>query len=210
MTSAPCQPTKVIGLWNNLRAAAEKNGWAEPVQPLYFIKAPSSVIGHGDPVRKPASYDGRILYEGELAVVIGTRCSNVALDEVDAVVWGYTCANDVTAFELITDDASFAQWCRAKSFDTFCPLGPEIVTGLDPDALTVRTLVGGKVRQDYPVSDMFFSPRQLVSLISRDVTLERGDVILCGTSTGAMPMRPGVLIEVQIDGIGTLANALAE
>jgi 2-keto-4-pentenoate hydratase/2-oxohepta-3-ene-1,7-dioic acid hydratase in catechol pathway len=124
------------------------------------------------------------------------------------VIFGYTCVNDVTAFEIITEDESFPQWCRAKSFDTFAPIGPVIARGLDPDGLTVQTRVGGKVRQDYPVSDMFFSPRQLVSLISRGMTLLPGDVIACGTSTGAMPMRPGVTIEVEIAGIGVLANAL--
>jgi 2-keto-4-pentenoate hydratase/2-oxohepta-3-ene-1,7-dioic acid hydratase in catechol pathway len=207
---APCAPTKIVGLWNNLRAAADKQGWAEPSEPLYFFKPPSCVVGHGAPVVKPASYAGRVLYEGELGIVFGTSCSDVGIDDVDDVVLGYTCVNDVTALELITADASFAQWCRAKSFDTFAPIGPVIATGLDPDELTVQTLVGGKVRQDYPVADMFFSPRRLVHLISRDMTLSPGDVIACGTSIGAMPMRPGSRIEVSIDGIGVLANELVE
>jgi 2-keto-4-pentenoate hydratase/2-oxohepta-3-ene-1,7-dioic acid hydratase in catechol pathway len=206
----PCQPTKVIGLWNNLRAAAEKNGWAAPTEPLYFLKAPTSLVGHGAPVIRPSSYSGRIVYEGELGVVIRTSCSDVALDEVDDVVFGYTCVNDVTALELLTAEPAFPQWCRAKGFDTFGPIGPVIASGLDPDALQVRTLVGGKPRQDYPVSDMFFSPRQLVSLISRDMTLSPGDVIACGTSTGVLPMRPQVGIDVDIEGIGVLSNALAE
>jgi 2-keto-4-pentenoate hydratase/2-oxohepta-3-ene-1,7-dioic acid hydratase in catechol pathway len=156
----------------------------------------------------PASYAGRILYEGELGVVIGTACSDVDPAHVDEVIFGYTCVNDVTAFEIITEDESFPQWCRAKSFDTFAPIGPVVARGLDPDELTVQTRVGGKVRQDYPVSDMFFKPRELVSLISRGMTLLPGDVIACGTSLGAMPMRPGVTIEVEIPGIGVLANAL--
>ncbi len=206
----PCEPTKVLGLWNNLRAAAEKNGWAEPAEPLYFLKATSSLVGHDAAVIRPSSYPGRIVYEGELGVVIGTACSDVALDEVDDVVFGYTCVNDVTALELLTAEPAFPQWCRAKGFDTFGPLGPAIARGLDPDSLQVRTLVGGKPRQDYPVSDMFFSPRQLVSLISRDMTLAPGDVIACGTSLGVLPMRPHVVIDVHIDGIGVLSNALAE
>jgi 2-keto-4-pentenoate hydratase/2-oxohepta-3-ene-1,7-dioic acid hydratase in catechol pathway len=206
----PSQPTKVIGLWNNLRAAAEKNEWTAPSEPLYFLKAPSSLIGHGAPVIRPSSYSGRIVYEGELGVVIGTSCSDVGLDEVDEVVFGYTCINDVTALELLTAEPAFPQWCRAKGFDTFGPIGPVIASGLDPDSLQVRTLVGGKPRQDYPVSDMFFSPRQLVSLISRDMTLSPGDVIACGTSTGVLPMRPQVGIDVHIEGIGVLSNALAE
>ena len=207
---APCQPTKVIGLWNNLRAAAEKNGWAAPAEPLYFLKATSSLVGHGAPVVRPPSYSGRIVYEGELGVVIGTSCSDVAVDDVDEVVFGYTCINDVTALELLAAEPAFPQWCRAKGFDTFGPIGPAIASGLEPDSLQVRTLVGGKPRQDFPVSDMFFSPRQLVSLISRDMTLSPGDVIACGTSTGVLPMRPQVGIDVHIEGIGVLSNALAE
>ncbi|MBI5088010.1 MAG: fumarylacetoacetate hydrolase family protein [Actinobacteria bacterium] len=206
----PCTPSKIVALWNNLRAAAAKQGWAEPAEPLYFLKPPSCCIGHGASVVKPRSYSGRVLYEGELGIVIGTTCVDVALDDVDDVVFGYTCVNDVTALELITADASFAQWSRAKSFDTFGALGPVIASGIDPDGLQVQTLVGGKVRQDYPVSDMFFSPRQLVSLISRDMTLNPGDVIACGTSSGAMPMRPGTQIEISIEGIGVLANSLVD
>lgn len=206
----PCQPTKMIGLWNNLRSAAEKQGWAAPNEPLYFFKSPSSFVAHHGAVARPASYSGRILYEGELGIVIGRTCRDVAEADVDAVVFGYTCVNDVTALDVITEDDSFAQWCRAKSFDTFGAFGPVIAQGLDPDGLQVRTLVGGKVRQDYPVSDMFFSPRELVSRISRDMTLCPGDVIACGTSTGALPMRAGVSIEVDIAGIGVLANALSE
>jgi 2-keto-4-pentenoate hydratase/2-oxohepta-3-ene-1,7-dioic acid hydratase in catechol pathway len=206
----PCQPTKLIGLWNNLRAASDKNRWATPEEPLYFLKPPSSFVGHGATIVRPSSYPGRILYEGELGVVIGTTCVDVAIDDVDDVVFGYTCINDVTALDLLNEDPSFPQWCRAKGFDTFGAIGPVIATGLDPDALQVRTLVGGKIRQDYPVRDMIFSPRQLVSLISRDMTLSPGDVIACGTSTGAMPMRPGVPVDVHIDGIGVLSNSLGE
>jgi 2-keto-4-pentenoate hydratase/2-oxohepta-3-ene-1,7-dioic acid hydratase in catechol pathway len=204
----PCRPPKVVGLWNNLEAAATKHGWARPAEPLYFFKPSTACIGHGAPVVAPAAYAGRILYEGELGVVIGTACIDVDLADVDDVIFGYTCVNDVTAFDIIAEDESFAQWCRAKSFDTFAPIGPVITRGLDPDALTVQTRVGGKVRQDYPVSDMFFSPRELVCLVSRGMTLMPGDVIACGTSTGAMPMRAGVTIEVEIAGIGVLANAL--
>jgi 2-keto-4-pentenoate hydratase/2-oxohepta-3-ene-1,7-dioic acid hydratase in catechol pathway len=209
-TMVPCQPTKMIGLWNNLREAAQKQGWSAPSQPLYFFKAPSSFVGHGGLIARPAAYTGRVVYEGELGIVIGAMCTDVPLADVDDVVFGYTCVNDVTAIDLIAEDESFAQWCRAKSFDTFGAFGPVIAAGLDPVELRVRTLVGGKVRQDYPVSDMFFSPRELVHLISRDMTLMPGDVIACGTSTGVLPMRPGVPVEVEIEGIGILRNALAD
>lgn len=202
----PCQPTKLIGLWNNFRAAAEKNGWAIPAEPLWFIKAPNSYRAHLQPVEAPASYDGRVFYEGELGVVIGKRCK--AATEADAVasIFGYTCVNDVTAFEIIGRDGSFAQWCRAKSFDGFGPFGPVIATGIDPAGLAVRTLVNGRERQNYPVADMIFKPAELVARISQDMTLEPGDVIACGTSVGVLPLKPGTTVEVAIDGIGVLRN----
>ena len=206
----PCQPTKMIALWNNLRQASEKYGWNVPHEPLFFLKPPSSFIPHQAEVLRPSSYPGRILYEGELGVVIGKTCVDVSIEDVDEVVFGYTCVNDVTAVDLITEDASFAEWSRAKGFDTFRAFGPVIASGLEPDEMFVRTLVGGKVRQDYPISDMIFSPRQLVSLVSRDMTLSPGDVIACGTSVGAMPMRSQVPIDVHIDGIGVLRNSLGD
>ena len=121
-------------------------------------------------------------------------------------MFGYTCANDVTVADILNRDASFAQWVRAKGFDTFCPMGPVVATGLDPATLTVTTLLDGEVRQHYPISDMRFSVQQLVSLISLDMTLHPGDVILCGTSVGVGSMKPGSLVEVEIDGIGKLSN----
>ena len=108
----PCTPTKIVGLWNNLASAASKNGWARPAEPLYFFKPSTACIGHGAAVVPPTSYDGRVVYEGELGVVIGRACANVAVEDVDDVVFGYTCVNDVTALELITADESFPQWCR--------------------------------------------------------------------------------------------------
>jgi 2-keto-4-pentenoate hydratase/2-oxohepta-3-ene-1,7-dioic acid hydratase in catechol pathway len=128
--------------------------------------------------------------------------------EADAAahVFGYTCINDVTALDLLAADPSFPQWTRAKGFDGFAPVGPVIATGIDPAGLVVRTLVNGRERQNYPVADMIFPPAKLVSLISRDLTLEPGDVIACGTSLGVLPMRPGTTVEVAIDGIGTLKN----
>lgn len=203
---APVQPGKVVGLWNNFRAAADKNGWAAPAEPLYFLKSPGSVTAHGRPIPVPASYDGRVAYEGELAVVIGRTARAVGVADAAAHVFGYTCANDVTALELLNRDASFAQWTRAKSFDGFCPLGPVIETDFDPAGAVLRTLVGGRERQHYPLADMFFAPLELVSRLSHDMTLDPGDVILCGTSLGVLPMKPGTAVEVVVDGIGTLAN----
>ena len=202
----PCVPGKMIGLWNNFRAAAQKNGWATPSEPLYFLKSPGSAVGHGAPIPVPASYDGRVAYEGELAVVVGRRARAVSADDAPRHIFGYACANDVTAMELLQRDPSFPQWTRAKSFDGFGAFGPVIETDFDPARASLRTPVGGRERQNYPLSDMFFGPAELVSRISHDMTLEAGDVILCGTSLGVLPMKPGTTVEVVIDGIGTLAN----
>ena len=202
----PTRPTKMIGLWNNFHAAAAKNGWAIPETPLYFIKPPSCFLAAGEAIRRPASYDGRIVYEGELGVVIGRRCSGVSEEQAGEYIFGYTCINDVTALQLINQDPAFPQWTRAKSFDTFGPFGPAVATGIDPSGLTIRTLLNGRERQSYPVSDMIFPPAVLVSRISHDMTLFPGDVIACGTSLGVLPMKPGVTVEVTIEGIGTLRN----
>jgi len=203
---APCMPGKIVGLWNNFRVAAEKNNWAAPAEPLYFLKSPGSAVGHGQPIPVPAAYDGRVVYEGELAVVIGKRCRAVAPDDAPAHIFGYCCANDVTALELLQRDPAFPQWTRAKSFDGFGAFGPYIDTAFDPVGARLRTMVGGRERQNYPLDDMFFSPAELVSRISHDMTLEPGDVILCGTSVGVGSMKPGQTVEIQIDGIGCLSN----
>mgnify|MGYP000084144907 CR=1 FL=1 len=202
----PTRPSKMIGLWNNFRAAAEKNGNAIPPEPLYFIKGANSYCAHGQPILAPTSHDGRVVYEGELAVVIGKRAKAVSVADAPAHIFGYSCANDVTAPELLKRDESFAQWTRAKSFDTFGVFGPVIETDFDPAGGELVTLLNGRERQRYPFADMIFNPAQLVSLISQDMTLEPGDVILCGTSLGAMPMKPGSTVEVIIEGIGKLAN----
>ena len=203
----PCQPGKMICLWNNFAANAAKQNLSRPEEPLWFIKADTASLAHGEPIRRPASYAGKIVYEGELGIVIGKRCSNVSEADAASCIFGYTCVNDVTAIELIGKDASFAQWTRAKSFDTFGAFGPVIATGLDPMTLTVRTVLNGQERQNYPVSDMFFPPVTLVSLLSLDLTLMPGDVIACGTSVGVGVMKEPVnTITVAIDGIGELTN----
>ena len=205
----PCLPTKIIGLWNNFGVAATKNGLEQPPEPLYFYKPCSGILASGGTILRPETYEGRVIFEGELGVVIGRRCRDVSAAEVDGCVLGYTCLNDVTALDIISEDPSFAQWGRAKSFDTFTPFGPVIGTDLDPQSIQVTSRLNGKVRQDYPVNDMFFSPLELVQRISRGMTLLPGDIITCGTSLGAVPMRPGSTIEIHIDGIGTLSNTFA-
>jgi 2-keto-4-pentenoate hydratase/2-oxohepta-3-ene-1,7-dioic acid hydratase in catechol pathway len=202
----PCRPGQIIGLWNNFRAAAAKNGWSEPVEPLYFLKSPSAAAAHGQPIPVPRAYDGRVAYEGELVIVIGRRAQAISAAEAAAHILGYTCGNDVTAMELLNRDPSFPQWTRAKSFDGFAAFGPVIETEFDPASATLRTLVGGRERQNYPLGDMFFGPHELVSRLSHDLTLQPGDLIYCGTSLGVLPMKPGTTVDVVIDGIGTLSN----
>jgi 2-keto-4-pentenoate hydratase/2-oxohepta-3-ene-1,7-dioic acid hydratase in catechol pathway len=203
---APCMPSKIVALWNNFHALAEKQGNAIPTSPLYFIKPSSCVIGPEAAIEKPSSYDGKIFFEGELGIVIGKSCHLVEESEAASSIHGYTCVNDVTAMKLIHEDEDFQQWTRAKSFDTFGALGPCIADVEDPTTLSVKTLLNGRERQNYPISDMIIPPAQLVSLISQDMTLLPGDVIACGTSLGVLPMKPGTLVEVVIDGIGTLRN----
>jgi len=206
---APVRPGTFIGLWNNFHAAAAKQGNAIPEFPLYFLKNPRCVIGPGEPIRPPADYAGKVLYEGELGLVIGRTVSNADEAEAAAAIFGLTCVNDVTALDLLTADASFPQWARAKGCDSFGPIGPAIATGLDWSALRVTVALNGRVRQDYALSDMILPPARIVALVSREMTLHPGDVIACGTSVGALPMRPGMEVAVTIEGIGTLANHLA-
>ena len=205
-TTLPCVPSKLIGLWNNYHAQAAKQGSSIPIEPLWFIKAASSYCAHEQAFTVPASYDGRVVYEGELGLVIGKTCKNISEAEASDAIFGLTCVNDVTALDLLTRDASFAQWTRAKSFDTFGIFGPVIATGLDWQTLNVKTLVNGRERQNYPCSDMIFSPAQIVSSLSREMTLYPGDVIACGTSLGVLPIKPGTVVEIVIDGIGVLRN----
>jgi 2-keto-4-pentenoate hydratase/2-oxohepta-3-ene-1,7-dioic acid hydratase in catechol pathway len=202
----PCQPGKIVGLWNNFYALAAKNGWGRPAEPLYFLKAPGSALPHHGVIPSAPSELGRVFYEGELAIVIGRTARAVGVDAAREYIFGYACANDVTAGEVIDRDASFAQWARAKGRDGFGPFGPVIETDFDWHGAPVRTRVGGRERQNFPLADMIFAPHEIVARLSNDFTLEPGDLILCGTSLGALPMKPGTAVEVEIDGIGVLAN----
>jgi 2-keto-4-pentenoate hydratase/2-oxohepta-3-ene-1,7-dioic acid hydratase in catechol pathway len=202
----PVQPSKVIALWKNFHALAAKQQQTIPEEPLYALRAPSSLAAHRQAVIKPASYDGAVFYEGELALVVGRTMRAVAPAEVRDHLLGCTIANDVTAMELIGRDPSFAQWSRSKSYDTFGVLGPWIDTTFDWAGASVHTRVNGRERQNYPLADMIFEPLTLLSRLSHDMTLLPGDVVLCGTSVGSLPMRPGTELEVEIDGLGVLAN----
>jgi 2-keto-4-pentenoate hydratase/2-oxohepta-3-ene-1,7-dioic acid hydratase in catechol pathway len=202
---APTQPSKVVALWNNFKALGDKLKLSAPAEPLYFLKSPNSFLNPGETIVKPPG-DGKVVFEGELGIVIGKVCKAVAEAQAMEHVFGYTCANDVTSADELNRDPSFAQWVRAKGHDTFCPFGPTVATGLDPATLVVKTTLNGDVRQDYPVSDMRFNVAQLVGMISQDMTLLPGDIILCGTSVGVGSMKPGSTVEVEIAGIGTLSN----
>ena len=201
----PTQPSKVIALWNNFAALGEKLKLAVPAEPLYLLKPPNSFANPGELIRKPRC-EGKVVYEGELGIVIGRTATAVSEAAAMDYVFGYTCGNDVTVADILNRDASFAQWVRAKGFDSFCPMGPAVATGLDAATLVVKTTLNGETRQNYPISDMRFSVPRLVSLISADMTLVPGDVILCGTSIGVGSMKPDSDIEVEIAGIGTLRN----
>ncbi|MCP4431683.1 MAG: fumarylacetoacetate hydrolase family protein [Gammaproteobacteria bacterium] len=203
---APCHPTKIVAMWNNFHELAEAQNLTPPEFPFYFIKPQSCVSTQGAEIIHPNGYDGRLIYEGELGVVIGKTCKNISRENAADYVLGYTCINDVTAIHLLFKYDAFAQWTRAKSFDGFGVIGPCIAELDTPESLVIKTFVNGEERQNYPVSDMFFSPLDLVCLISGDMTLEAGDVIACGTSLGVKTMKPDTTVEVVIDGIGTLTN----
>jgi len=187
---------------------AAKLGKAAPSHPLFLLKPASCVVGPGEPIRRPRSYAGKIAFEGELGIVIGRRCKDVTPAEAFGNIFGYTCVNDVTAAEILNETPDFAQWCRAKGYDTFGCIGPAIATQFNWVDAKVSTRVDGVERQSYPLSDMIISPTEMVSRISQDMTLLPGDVIAVGTSLGVGSMQDGSRVEVQIDGIGVLSNTI--
>ena len=195
-------PSKVVCVGTNYRAHAVEMGKAIPEEPVLFLKPPSAIIGHGEAIERPLEF-AQVHHEGELGVVIGTRCKNLSADSAMDVVMGFTCVNDVSVRELQKKDG---QWLRAKGFDTFCPIGPRIVAGLDPTNLRLVTRVNGVVKQDSSTADMVFGVRELLVFITRYMTLEVGDVISTGTPSGVGPFAVGDTVEIDIEGIGTLSN----
>ena len=195
-------PSKIIGIGTNYRLHAQEMGKGVPEEPLMFLKPPSSVIGNGEAIQRPAGYD-RVDFEGELGVVIGQRVRGVAREHALSVIAGYVCVNDVTVRDLQKKDS---QWARAKGMDTFCPIGPRVVSGLDPTNLKIVTRVNGQVRQDSTTADMIFDVATLVAFCSQYITLEAGDVITTGTPSGVGNLTPGDVVEVEIEGIGILRN----
>lgn len=204
---APTEPSKIVALWNNFHALAAKLNQPEPPEPLYLLKATTSVAASGAVIRRPAAYSGKTTYEGELGIVIGKTATAISPEQADDFIFGYTCVNDITANDILGRDPTFAQWARSKGIDGYGPFGPVIVAGIDPVKLVVRTILNGVERQNYPISDMIFSAQKLVSEISRDMTLLPGDLIACGTSIGVGVMKEPVnSVTVAIDGIGELTN----
>ena len=204
----PCKPSKMIALWNNYQSLATEKGLSKPDNPLYLNKAISSIIGQGENIIRPKSYSESIFFEGELGIVIGKTCKDILLDNASEHIFGYTCINDVTAMDLVKKDPTFDQWTRSKSYDTFGIFGPCIVDNIDPMSLSVKTTVNGQIRQNYKTNDMFFNVYEIVSFLSRDMTLYPGDVIACGTNSGLGPMASGETVTVSVSSIGEVTNKL--
>jgi 2-keto-4-pentenoate hydratase/2-oxohepta-3-ene-1,7-dioic acid hydratase in catechol pathway len=202
---APVAPTKIICVGRNYAAHAAEHGAEVPQEPLLFFKPPSSLIGPGAPIRLP-DQSQRVEHEGELVVVLGRRGRDVSAERAWEYVAGVTCGNDVTARDLQRRDN---QWTRAKGFDTFCPVGPWLVTGVAEDEvadLEVTCWVGDETRQRARTSDMVFSTAELIAYTSRIMTLEPGDILMTGTPAGVGPLEPGDVVKVTVEGVGTLSN----
>jgi 2-keto-4-pentenoate hydratase/2-oxohepta-3-ene-1,7-dioic acid hydratase in catechol pathway len=203
---APCVPSKIIAVGLNYRDHAAEMRLAVPSEPVVFLKPPTSVIGPGGTIIYPDMSE-QVDYEAELGIVIKDRIADIDPDQSKDHILGYTCANDVTARDLQKKDG---QWTRAKSFDTFCPVGPSIESELDIRDLLIESYLNGERRQSSRTSQLIFSVSYLVSFISRIMTLSPGDLIITGTPAGIGPMKPGDDIEVRIEGIGSLKNTISK
>lgn len=200
----PALPTKIVCVGLNYHDHAIEVNMPIPKEPVLFLKPPSAVIGHMDKIVYPRMSE-QVDFEAELAVVVGKRCKNIKREKAADVIAGYTCFNDVTARDLQRRDG---QWTRAKSFDTFAPVGPFIVpaTNIDPENVCIRSRVNGVIKQDSCTSNLIFDIPYLLEFISNIMTLEVGDIIATGTPPGVGPFRPGDVVEIDIEGIGVLKN----
>ena len=203
---APVAPGKIVAVGRNYADHAKELGNAPPPEPIIFLKPPSALLAPGGSIEIPP-ISQRVDFEGELAIVIGRRARRVRQQEWRDYVLGFTCANDVTARDIQKRDIQFT---RGKSFDTFLPLGPCIETDLDVSDLSLQTRVNGEIRQDGRTSQMIFPPSFIVAFITSVMTLEPGDIILTGTPAGVGPLAPGDVVEVEIEGIGTLRNSVEQ
>jgi 2-keto-4-pentenoate hydratase/2-oxohepta-3-ene-1,7-dioic acid hydratase in catechol pathway len=204
---APVLPSKVVAIGKNYLEHARETGSEPPAEPLIFLKPSTAVIGPGDAIVRPVHLSKRVDYEGELAIVFGRLCRDVPAARVPEVIFGYTCANDVTARDL---QAADGQWARAKGFDTFCPLGPWIETSLDPADVRLTTTVNGEVKQDSRTSLLIHDITTLVTYVTAVMTMLPGDVLLTGTPEGISPLVAGDSVSVSIEGIGALTNRVVD
>ena len=202
---APCIPSKVVAVSSNYRAVLRELGKEPPEEPLLFIKPESSVVGTGEAIRIP-EYSTYVTHEPELAVVIGKECKNVSADRVAEYVLGYTCANDVSSRDIQNREVHMT---RAKGFDTYCPLGPLLVTGMPPESLAVRSYLNDQLVLDTNTSDMVFPVADLIAFASGCMTLRPGDVISTGAG-GLGTIEPGDRIDIEIEGIGRLSNPVVK
>ncbi len=199
----PVLPSKIIGIGRNYRDHAKELANPLPEEPLIFLKPPTAVVGHLDPVVQPAA-SARVDYEGEVAVVIRRKARDLGEDApVDDVILGYTAFNDITARDLQTKDVQFT---RAKGFDTFAAVGPCVATGLDPAAIRLKTFLNGRLVQSGSTAQLIFPIPHLVRYLSRIMTLCPGDIIATGTPAGVGPTSPGDRVDVQVEGVGVLSN----
>ncbi len=198
----PVIPSKIVAIGLNYQKHIQESPFGPPEVPLIFLKPPSSVIGHLDPIILPETCK-RVDYEGELGIVIGKKAKAVSKDRALDYVVGYTIVNDVSARDYQEKDK---QWTRGKGIDTFCPFGPVIATGLDPDNLKIETRLNGKTVQSSNTNDLLFKSGDLISFISEYMTLFPGDLIATGTPSGVGPMKKGDVVEIEVEGIGVLKN----
>jgi len=201
----PSNPTKIVCVGLNYHDHAAELNMEVPDEPILFIKPSSAVIGHQDKIIYPKAYSSKVDYEGELAIIIGKKCKTISYDRALDVVAGFTCFNDVTARDLQQKDG---QWTRAKSFDTFAPVGPFIVPvdDFEPDKANIKTRVNGELVQDSNTSNLIFDVSYLIAFISGIMTLDVGDIIVTGTPADVGDIHPGDVVEVEIEGIGILRN----
>jgi 2-keto-4-pentenoate hydratase/2-oxohepta-3-ene-1,7-dioic acid hydratase in catechol pathway len=204
--AADTRPGKILAVGRNYREHAKELDNVVPEEPLLFFKPPTAIIASGAPIVRPRG-SWRVDFEGELGVVIGKTCRHATRENALSFVRGYTIVNDVTVRDLQKKDG---QWTRAKGFDTFCPCGPVLVDDVDPTKLRIVTKVDGVVKQDAPTSDMIFDIPTVIAVASRVMTLEPGDLIATGTPSGVGPIQPGNIVEITIEGIGTLSNPVVE
>ncbi len=199
---SPVLPRKIIAVGLNYKDHAEELKFPIPEEPVLFMKPSTTVIGHKEYIILPPQ-SKRVDYEAELGIIIGKKCYNVSEREAKNYIFGYTCLNDITARDLQKKDG---QWIRAKSFNTFCPMGPCIATNIDVDNLEIKLKLNGEVKQHSNTRNLIFKCEELVSFVSNIMTLYPGDVIATGTPSGIGPLKEGDVVEVEIEKIGTLCN----